>query len=621
MGIFSRLLDHLAAKVKVETSVLESVRRALDASATPSRNVIYTLRRVSHLERALLERVCRRLEQGASGQRLLPAPQEVIYLRNRSGHELTVGQTARFRRFVRGMLREQLARSPQPVYVPAAFFAGLGPRPLPRPTRLPIDFRFAPLGDLWLLFVYWSHRDALRLELSEPVAGTASQSAGELYRRLSLALYRHEKLARGPAPKSTQTVEQIVLSGDRFERLLQELAVDAAASREQMYESARRRFHEIAATMNGAAIRILYHVLHPVVRAVFEKVEVGDLEPLRKAVAQHPVVVLPSHKSHFDYILISWLLYHEKLPLPYVAAGANLNFFPVGGLMKAAGGFFIRRTIGNDRLYKLVLDNYLQYLIKRGHLVAFYIEGGRSRSGAVRAPRLGLLKYLVAGWAAGGRDDVMLAPLGISYERIAEEEALVREELGEGKQAENLRAFWRLKGIRRRRFGSVMVQVGTPISLKAFRAEHEEEGGGHAADDPVLIEDLAFAIARRIMDCTALTGTSLAATVLHTYPRFEGAVEDVARRMRTLMTLRAVALGFRDAAAWDAATTLGDAAGQQILDALQVGGTLRKAFHQAPLEVALRLVVERFSAVGYADSVDGEGRSHVYVTPEQRLRT
>ena len=104
-----------------------------------------------------------------------------------------------------------------------------------------------------------------------------------------------------------------------------------------VYEQAHSCFREIAATMKGWAVRLLYYVLQAVVRVVFDDIELHGFDRLRATAAKYPTVVLPSHRSHFDYVLVGWTFYHSNMSLPYVAAGDNLNFWPVGGVLLRHG--------------------------------------------------------------------------------------------------------------------------------------------------------------------------------------------------------------------------------------------------------------------------------------------
>ena len=635
----SYILDWLSKKIEVDQKQVENLRENL--SDTKSRaGLIYVLRRTSRLQQVLISRVLRRFD--------LPAPEfilrpenageiinskenggrvGIISLRNRTGHETSIRRIRKNRRelldVVGGLLSASCdAGAPPYSFVPLSLFAGFGPRPVPAPTLLPIDFSFLPLGDLWLLYVYIVHRKELVLDVGEAYSPKKKLKPKEVVRRLSVALYRKEKMARGAKRKAQPTIEAIVLSGKRFEQILFQRAQETSASREQVYSQAKRIFQEIAATMKGGAIKTLYYIVHPMVKAVFRSVEIRNIDTLRNVAARYPTIIVPSHRSHFDYLLVSWLMYHARMPLPYVAAGDNLNFWPVGKVFKAAGAFFIRRKIEDDQLYKLVLDNYLAYLVKNGHLLVFFIEGGRSRSGGMRAPRLGLLKYLLRSWEQGVREDIYIVPLGISYERIAEEDSLCRELAGEEKRKESLRGLVRQLGIWRRRFGAVMLEVGDPFSLKSFRADAEERSssGDYALSD--YTEDLGFALSRRIMECTSITGTALAATAVLCFPNYRNPESAVIARMLGLLQIDAVMQALKGAENWTGSDKIldGEASLESTLQKLSVGGVLASLLAENTLNTALREVLLRFAFRDYVELVDGDGGVDIEVPLEARLK-
>ena len=162
---------------------------------------------------------------------------------------------------------------------------------------------------------------------------------------------------------------------------------------------------------------------------MFSAVEVDEagIERLRELAKEGTLVLLPSHKSHMDYVLLAWILYRHKLPMPVIAAGDNLNFLPVGPILRRAGAFFIRRSFAGDRLYSAVVDAYVRRLIKDGSPLEFFLEGGRSRTGKLLPPKLGLLSLVVDAALGVPTRTTWFCPVSIGYERFVEEKAFVRE--------------------------------------------------------------------------------------------------------------------------------------------------------------------------------------------------
>src|SRR5205823_6192479 len=126
--------------------------------------------------------------------------------------------------------------------------------------------------------------------------------------------------------------------------------------------------------------------------------------------------------SHFDYLILSYIFHLNYLSPPHIAAGDNLSFWPMGPLFRGAGAFFIRRTFEDNELYKMVFRKYLTFLMREGYTQEFFIEGGRTRTGKILTPRLGMLSAFVNAFVQGVRRDLYFVPISIHYGRIPEEE-------------------------------------------------------------------------------------------------------------------------------------------------------------------------------------------------------
>ncbi|HDT11285.1 MAG TPA: hypothetical protein ENN58_00955, partial [bacterium] len=192
------------------------------------------------------------------------------------------------------------------------------------------------------------------------------------------------------------------------------------------------------------------------------------------------IILIPTHRSYFDYLILNYLLYNEKVTVPLVAAGDNLSFFPLGAVLRQMGVFFIRRKIKNDPFYINVLNCYLKNVIAAGYDIEFFIEGGRSRSGMVRSPRIGMLKMLAENSKSAGRK-LYVVPVSVTYEKLKEVEDYKKERNGY-KIPEKENFFSRLKTLLKTRYGPVYIRFSRPIYLSskfneqtAFRiAEYQE---------------------------------------------------------------------------------------------------------------------------------------------------
>lgn len=190
-----------------------------------------------------------------------------------------------------------------------------------------------------------------------------------------------------------------------------------------------------------------------------------EINELRKICAQNAsnTVFVPTHKSYFDYLILNYILYREKVTVPLVAAGDNLDFFPLSPVLRKMGAFFIRRKIKDDEFYKKILTTYLEQIVTAGYNIEFFIEGGRSRSGMVRSPRTGMLKMLAEITKATNRK-LYIVPVSITYEKLKEIEDYSREKQGV-KQPESEHFLKKVFTLFRANYGPVYVRFSQPILL------------------------------------------------------------------------------------------------------------------------------------------------------------
>ena len=552
----------------------------------------------------------------------------VCCLRGRLGSENLFSGAKKWRKNLNGLFEALAAQSEEcpTLFVPVSFFAGRGPHPIPGELKWPIDFSILPVEEFWRAYLYFHHRASLNCLIGPGVLLRKDMQARAVRITLSKTAYRHEKQIRGAPKQKVGQVEDIVLSRASVEGAIRRYVLEHSCSYPEARRAARSRFREMAASHRGSVIEFFSRLLRPIVEAVFSQVQVVGDEQVKQAVAKSPVVLLPSHRSHFDYILISYVLFLRDLPLPFVAAGINLNFWPFGPLARAAGGFFIRRSIGADFLYRAVLDSYLRYLSKRGHLLEFYIEGGRSRSGGMRLPRIGLLKYLLDGWKAGEREDILLVPVGVTYEKIVEEKALQRERTGEKKRSESLFDLLRLWNIKRKRFGTVVVQFHQPISLQEYfkpteiTIDESKSDGAWQNCHPRAknTEDLAFEVARQIEESTALTNTALAASVAQVIG--SGAFEPANAEDALVGLLRCVDLSRLTKSDLPSPFDIGK---WTQANGLYASSGLVKAFDVATLEQAVLGLFRHLEMAELCKVIEPSmqsGKSHftMFITPQQQ---
>jgi glycerol-3-phosphate O-acyltransferase len=230
---------------------------------------------------------------------------------------------------------------------------------------------------------------------------------------------------------------------------------------------------EIAADYSHPVVRSLSFMLTPFWNRIYDGVQVHHLDTLKDIAPGNEVVYVPSHRSHIDYLLLSYLLYSHSIVPPHVVAGVNLNMPVIGPLLRKGGAFFIRRSIRGSALYSTVLSEYVAMLVTEGFSLEYFIEGGRSRTGRLMQPQGGLLAMTVRGYLRRPRRPVVFQPVYIGYEKVMESKSYLDELAGRPKQKETVWALLRgAIGALRQRYGKVALSFGEPILLDDILQQH-----------------------------------------------------------------------------------------------------------------------------------------------------
>ncbi len=307
----------------------------------------------------------------------------------------------------------------------------------------------------------------------------------------------------GGADRDPETVVAEILAGPEFQAGLDRLTAETGRSRAELERESRGALAEMVAVQTQLALEAVDRLAHFALRAYDIEVDSDSLEALLALNRRHALVFLPSHKSYLDPFILRGAIGAAGLPCNHILGGVNVSFWPMGPVLRRSGVVFIRRTIKDDAVYKLALRSYLGYLVERRYNLEWYLEGGRSRTGKLRPPRLGVLSYLVEAFRERGVDDVYLVPVSIAYDQLQEVAAMAAEEHGAEKKAESF--AWMLRYIRSQgqRLGKAYVNFAEPISLRQVRTERK------LAAEQMLVGKIAFEVLHRINRVTPITPTSL----------------------------------------------------------------------------------------------------------------
>jgi len=311
------------------------------------------------------------------------------------------------------------------------------------------------------------------LKLAENRGQDTGYQAILLRRRLLDQINRHHQSITGPVLKSKAELKESILTSDSLQSYMEDYAKQRNMSTRQTHKKANTYLKGIAAKYNPAVLNILSYVVRWIVNSMFDGIIVNHDGLNRIKIMSHkgPLVFIPCHKSHIDYLILSYLMYINNMPCPHIAAGDNLSFFPLGAVFRRGGAFFLRRTFKGAPLYSRIFSEYVHKLLEEGFNIEFFIEGGRSRTGKLILPKLGFLSILLNTLKNGACNDMILVPVYVGYDKVLEESAYIHELEGGKKDPENLSQVIRARRFLKKRYGKIYVNFHDPISLSKLTAQ------------------------------------------------------------------------------------------------------------------------------------------------------
>ncbi|MCP1348913.1 glycerol-3-phosphate 1-O-acyltransferase PlsB, partial [Klebsiella pneumoniae] len=319
-------------------------------------------------------------------------------------------------------------------------------------------------------FVRFSPSVSLRRMADEH--GTDKIIAQKLARVARMHFARQRLAAVGPRLPARQDLFNKLLASKAIARAVEDEARSKKISHEKAQQNAIALMEEIAANFSYEMIRLTDRILGFTWNRLYQGINVHNAERVRQLAHDgHEIVYVPCHRSHMDYLLLSYVLYHQGLVPPHIAAGINLNFWPAGPIFRRLGAFFIRRTFKGNKLYSTVFREYLGELFSRGYSVEYFVEGGRSRTGRLLDPKTGTLSMTIQAMLRGGTRPITLVPIYIGYEHVMEVGTYAKELRGATKEKESLPQM--VRGLSKlRNLGQGYVNFGEPLPLMTYLNQH-----------------------------------------------------------------------------------------------------------------------------------------------------
>jgi glycerol-3-phosphate O-acyltransferase len=359
------------------------------------------------------------------------------------------------------------------------------------------------------------------------------------------ALYARQRAARiGPDLSHRRTIVNRVLRTRAVRAAVAQEMRERRLPRHKALQRARGHAWEIAANYSHPFVRFMEHALTWLWNRLYDGVTFGHAGTLAAVAEGNEIVYVPCHRSHMDYLLLAYAIYAHGYAVPHTAAGVNLNLPLVGRFLRKGGAFFIRRSFAGNRLYTVVFMKYLAAIMSRGHPIAYFIEGGRSRTGRLLQPKTGMLLMTVRSFLADPSRPVVFLPVYFGYERLVEGATYVGELSGRPKEKESVRGLLGSWRVLRQRFGKVYVNLGEPIALAELLDRHEPQWRERRFDEETragwlaaAVDELAERIMRNINAAAAVTPVNLLALALLATPRQALPEADLTRQLELYRSL------------------------------------------------------------------------------------
>lgn len=375
--------------------------------------------------------------------------------------------------------------------------------------------------------VYYGPPASLRELVDE--TSDAAIAVRKICRLTRTQLRQIRETAIGPDLSHSRTIVKQIMSSNRVKIALSEASSSSGKSIEAFQLEAQVAIREISANYSYTAIRFSDVVLSWFWNRIFQGVELNHFQEFENNSIGKEIIYVPCHRSHIDYLLLSYLLYTNGHVPPHIAAGANLNLPFLGKFLRRCGAFFLRRSFREEPVYAAVFDEYLSTILAQNVSIEYFIEGGRSRTGRLLPPKGGMLQMTIRAYLGTPKKPIIFQPVYIGYEQLVEGSSYISELSGKEKKSESLSDLFSVFGILRRNYGKVHVNFGEPIHLDNL-LEHAapnwktEDVGERPPWLPSVVDTLATSIMTNIngaadVNPVNLLAICLLATAKHALPR------------------------------------------------------------------------------------------------------
>ncbi|MEX0605462.1 MAG: glycerol-3-phosphate 1-O-acyltransferase PlsB [Marinobacter sp.] len=516
----------------VRTDVIGGSREALELD--PDKPVCYVLQYSSMSSRLVLEQ---EVERAGLPSARVPLPihkgtdRSFFFLYRRTGglfrHRQTPVLTPRMRQIVELGVEDPTLDIQ---IVPVSLFWGRSPDKAKSLVKLLLSDTWSVAGRVQKFLIILVHGRNTYVQFSKPISlsevvdeyrNNEEQAVRKLARILRTHFRRVRQAVLGPDLSHRRTLVEGLVRTPAVRDAIRETARRDDIPPEKVRLKARKYADEIAANMSIVTIRVMEVALSWLWNRIYNGVAVNNIQVAQDVAQDNAVIYVPCHRSHIDYLLLSYVLYKNGLMPPHIAAGINLNMPIVGPILRRGGAFFMRRSFKDNPLYATVFNEYLHVMFSKGYSVEYFVEGGRSRTGRMLQPRPGMLAMTVRSYLRDHQKPIVFVPVYIGYEKVMEGRSYLGELRGKKKQKENIFALVKTAKTLRNSFGRVAVNFGKAIPLSDVLDDTHPSWRHEAYDQEYrpawlskAVESLSSRVANGINASVAVNPIGMTATVL-----------------------------------------------------------------------------------------------------------
>lgn len=351
-----------------------------------------------------------------------------------------------------------------------------------------------------------------------------------LIRKLGRVLrvhFRHTRTAVvGPDLSHRRTLVHRLIRKPMVIKAIEEEMVEKNISYEKAAAKAIKYGNEIASNQSISTIRFLDIILTWVWNKLYNGIRINNIETLPDIYKDNEIIYVPCHRSHIDYLLLSYVLFKNGYVPPQIAAGINLNMPVVGPILRKGGAFFMRRSFKDNPLYRTVFDEYLHTIFTSGYSTEYFVEGGRSRTGRMLKPRAGMLAMTVRSFLRDSHKPIVFMPVYVGYEKVFEGGTYIGELRGKTKKKESVFGIFKTLKDLKKNFGQVYLSFGDPIYLDSYlegqnpgwkKQDHGEDFRPEWTKDAV--NNLALEVATQINKAASLNPINMVSLALLATPK------------------------------------------------------------------------------------------------------